>query len=180
MTEHTIQLDLTLVAPALADERDHCWTRLTDQLQTLRGVQKAHLLTDKAPAQLCLHYDPNLVTLAQVERMATEGGSAFADRYRHEQIAFIGMDAADSAETLAATLNQLDGMLHASVNYAAGLAFVAYDRTHPHNRIDARVRAPLRYPDVADQPKEKETIQTVRAKSSVDQIRERRSNRSAA
>ena len=129
MSEHTIQLDLTLVAPALANERDDCWIRLTDQLQTLRGVQKAHLLTDKAPAQLCLHYDPNLVTLAQVERMATESGSTFADRYRHEQIPFVGMDTADSAETLAATLNQLDGMLHASVNYVAGLAFVAYDRT---------------------------------------------------
>ena len=135
MTEQTIQLDLTLVAPAITDERDDCWIQLITQLQTLRGVQKVHLLTDQSPAQLCLHYDPNLVTLAQVERMATESGTAFADRYQHEQIAFVGMDAADSAETLAATLNQLDGMLHASVNYAAGLAFVAYDRTRLQRTI---------------------------------------------
>ena len=127
MTEQTIQLDLTLVAPALTTECDDCWTRLLNSLQTARGGLKAHLLTDKQPAQLCLHYDPNLVTLAQLERMATESGSAFTDRYLHEQIPFVGMDAADSAETLAATLNQLDGMLHANVNYAAGLAFVAYD-----------------------------------------------------
>ena len=51
------------------------------------------------------------------------------DRYRHEQIPFVGLDAADAADTLSQTLARLPGVLHANANYAAGLAFVAYDST---------------------------------------------------
>jgi Cd2+/Zn2+-exporting ATPase len=39
------------------------------------------------------------------------------------------MDAADAATTLTGLLEELPGMLHANVNYAAGLIFVAYDST---------------------------------------------------
>ncbi|VAW34090.1 Lead, cadmium, zinc and mercury transporting ATPase; Copper-translocating P-type ATPase, partial [hydrothermal vent metagenome] len=40
---------------------------------------------------------------------------------------FAGMDAADAATGLVQSLEKLPGMLHANVNYAAGLLFVAYD-----------------------------------------------------
>ncbi|MFQ5433744.1 MAG: heavy-metal-associated domain-containing protein, partial [Anaerolineae bacterium] len=37
------------------------------------------------------------------------------------------MDASDAATGLVQSLEKLPGMLHTAVNYAAGLAFVAYD-----------------------------------------------------
>jgi Zn2+/Cd2+-exporting ATPase len=84
---------------------------------------------DAEPAQLCIHYDPNLISLAALERIAKQTGNEFTTRYRHEWLPVARMAAADTAFTLAHQLESLPGMLHATVNYAAGLAFVAYDST---------------------------------------------------
>lgn len=121
-----LTLDLPLILPEL-DARDGCIKLLTDRLATTKGIDEAHIIRDNGTAQLCLHYDPNLLTLGKVERLAQETGAQVTDRYRHEQIPVERMNSADAATTLTQTLETLPGMLHAQVNYAAGLAFVAYD-----------------------------------------------------
>lgn len=126
MKEQTIQLDILLVAPDLPHERDHCLDQLTTMLQHHRGVQRVHI-TDDAEPQLCIHYDPNLLTLNSAERMARETGSAFTERYRHEQINFVGLDSADSTTIISQQLEQQMGVLHANLNYASGQLAIAYD-----------------------------------------------------
>lgn len=124
----TIQLDLPVLLPDM-EAGDHCVALLTEQLAHRKGITQAHIVRTNGDARLCLHYDPNLVDLGQVERVAQEAGAAVTNRYRHEEIPFAGLDAADAAATVADELCKLPGMLHAQVNYAAGLAFVAYDST---------------------------------------------------
>jgi len=121
-----LQLDLPLILPGI-DERDHCIHLLTDRLAVTKGIEEAHILRDNGTAQLCLHYDPNLLSLRAVQRLAQEAGAQVTHRYRHEQIPFVRMNTADAADTLNQILEKLPGMLHAQVNYAVGLAFVAYD-----------------------------------------------------
>lgn len=125
--EKTIELDIPLLAPDIDDVQDGCLNHLETALQNQRGILRAHIKEEKEPFQLCLHYDPNLISLGSVQRIAREAGSRFTTRYRHETIPFAGMDAADAAIGLTQSLEKLPGMLHANVNYAAGLAFVAYD-----------------------------------------------------
>jgi Cd2+/Zn2+-exporting ATPase len=129
MTEKTIELAIPVLAPEIESGHDGCLERLEMALQHHKGILRAHVEYEKAPAQLCIHYDPNLISLAAVQRMAMQAGAEFTERYRHEQIPFAGMDTADAATGLAQQLEELRGMLHASVNYAAGLVFVAYDST---------------------------------------------------
>ena len=121
-----LQLNLTVLLPEIGDQ-DECIHLLTESLAAVKGVDQAHIVRHNGSAELCLHFDPNLVSLARLERLARQAGANITQRYRHEQIAFIGLDAADSAQVLAGALARLPGMLHASVNYAAGLIFVAYD-----------------------------------------------------
>jgi Zn2+/Cd2+-exporting ATPase len=121
-----LQLDLPLILPGI-DERDSCIHLLTDRLTATKGIEEAHITHDNGTAQLCLHYDPNLVSLRTVERLVQDAGAQVTDRYRHEQIPITRMDAADAAVTLNQILEKLPGMLHTQVNYAAGMAFVAYD-----------------------------------------------------
>lgn len=123
-----LELDLALLLPDIEDT-DACVAQLTTRLAAQRGIEQAHIVRENGAAKLCLHVDPNLVSLAHVERLAREAGAAISDRYRHEQIPLVGLDAADNAETVAGALRALPGMLHVAVNYAAGLAFVAYDST---------------------------------------------------
>lgn len=113
----------------LQDDRDACLVHLATMLVQRKGILRAHIKRSQEPALLCLHYDPNLISLAVVEETAGQVGAEFANRYHHERIAFAGIDAADVAETLNRILEKLPGMLHSEVNYAAGLAFVAYDTT---------------------------------------------------
>jgi Zn2+/Cd2+-exporting ATPase len=126
MMSTTVRLNLPLILPSI-NANDRCVQVLTEQLRRFKGIEQAHVVEEQGEAQLCLHYDPNRVLLGTVERLAHEAGAAIGDRYRHEQIPFVGLDAADSATTVTNALQQLPGMLHAQLNYAAGLAFVAYD-----------------------------------------------------
>jgi Cd2+/Zn2+-exporting ATPase len=127
MTEKTVELEIPLILPPAGDQQSLRLPVFESELQSRKGILKAHLKRECVPYTLCIHYDPNLISLASVERMAEEAGSDLASIYRHEQIPFTGMDNADSAITVGQILSQMKGMLHARVNFAAGLAFVAYD-----------------------------------------------------
>lgn len=122
----TTQLNLSILLPRM-DADDECINLLTTRLAHQRGIEKAHIVRENGDAKLCLHYDPNMISLATVQRLAHEAGAEINQRYRHEQIPFTGMHSADAAPNLEKQLKQLKGMIHASVNYAAGLIFVAYD-----------------------------------------------------
>ncbi len=122
----TTELDLTLLLPQIETD-DQCVQMLSARLAVTRGVAKAHITRENGKANLCLHYDPDQVSLAKIQRLAREAGGQIGARYRHETLTVSGLDAADAAASLTDVLGGLNGMLHAQVNYAAGLAFVAYD-----------------------------------------------------
>jgi Cd2+/Zn2+-exporting ATPase len=135
-----IQLDLPLLLPEMA-EGDECTNLLTDWLLTVKGIEDAHIIRDNGIARLCLHFDPNLISLGRVQRLAEEAGIGVTDRYRHEQISVTSLPAADAADTLTGVLEKLPGMLHAYTNYAAGTVFVAYDsKDLPRPVIEQAIR----------------------------------------
>lgn len=145
----TLQLNLPLLLSNI-DGEDQCIGCLTAWLGAVKGIEYAHVIAGDGMARLCLHYDPDMLTLSRVRRLAEEAGAAFSDRYRHESLPFVGLDAADAAMTLAQAVERLPGVLHVQVNYAAGLAFVAYDSTmvqrpaieHTMRQMGAKVLLP--------------------------------------
>ncbi len=141
MTERTIEICAPLLMPDISDSCDACLAIVEEKLRSRRGISRVHVNNDKDQPHLCLHYDPNLISAAAVQDFAEEAGIDFTARYRHEQIPFSGMDAADAAITLTRVLEELPGMLHANANYAAGLVFVAYDSTMlRHTVIEETIR----------------------------------------
>lgn len=120
------QLNLDILLPTL-DPTDECIHLLTDRLVQIKGIEKAHIVEKSGAAQLCLHYDSNLISLKTLKQLAREAGARITDRYQHEEIPFGGLKVADAASGVEKTLQSLPGMLHARINYAAGLIFVAYD-----------------------------------------------------
>lgn len=121
-----LQLDLSLVLPSI-DEQDRCIHLLTERLMAVKGMENVHIVHEGGTAKLCLHYDSNFLPLSKIDRLAYDTGAQIADRYRHEQLSLARMHTADAAISLTQILEKLPGMVHAQVNYAAGLAFVAYD-----------------------------------------------------
>jgi Cd2+/Zn2+-exporting ATPase len=126
MTEKVVEIAIPVLLPEQTG-CEACIEQLQDRLQAHKGILQTHLHLDHEPVDLCIHYDPNLISLAAVQRIAETAGAELRNGYRHEEIAFHGLDSADSAIYLGQALEALEGMLHASVSYAAGLVLVAYD-----------------------------------------------------
>ena len=126
MAEKVVEIAVPLLLPE-QENCNQCIEQLLERLRSHKGIAQAHLHTDHQPVDLCIHYDPNMVSLGAVKRIAQSTGAELRNGYHHEEIPFVGLNSADSAIPLAQELERLPGMLHASVSYAAGLVFVAYD-----------------------------------------------------
>jgi len=121
-----LKLEIPLLLPDNGD-CNGCVQRLQETLRRHKGIDQAHVVQNGGPARLCLHYDPNLLSLAEVERQAREAGVAIQQRYRHRDLRIIGMDCADCAAKLEKGIGRLDGVLYCAVNFAAAKMTVEYD-----------------------------------------------------
>ena len=126
------KIELTLVlAPdsrgADGQECEACLGRLMQALERYRGVETIHVDRDGGRPRLCVHYDPAVTDLDSVRAAASEEGALLAWRYRHETLPIEGLDCADCARTLEAGVARLDGVLAATLNFAASTLAVEWD-----------------------------------------------------
>ena len=128
-SEKTLHLDIPLLLPEVEDEKDQCVDRLLERVRMHRGVEKAHIDRKDGQVYICLHYDPNLVSLSQITRWAKEAGAEVSNRYHHESLRITDMDCGDCAASIEHILERRDGITNVSVNYAAEKMWVEYDGT---------------------------------------------------
>ncbi|MEW6400162.1 MAG: heavy metal translocating P-type ATPase [Chloroflexota bacterium] len=121
-----LTLDLSLVLPEIPDERDACVGRLTNLLQA-EGLEKVHLVHENGGARLCLHYDPQRFSVSRVRELAQAAGAKIGNRFRHESLRIDGMDCPTCAVVIEHALQRTDGVLEASVSYAAERLRLEYD-----------------------------------------------------
>ena len=121
-----LKLDLPLVLPDVADERDACVGRLTRLLQA-EGLGTAHVVHENGSARLCLHYDPQRFSVSRVRDLAQAAGAKIGDRFHHENLRIDGMDCPTCATVIEHALQRTDGVLEASVSYAAERLRLEFD-----------------------------------------------------
>lgn len=140
MTEK-LKLDLPLVLPDIADERDACVGRLTRLLQA-EGLGMAHMVHEDGSARLCLHYDPQRFSVSRVRDLTQAAGAKIGDRFRHENLRVDGMDCPTCATVIEHALQRTDGVLEASVSYAAERLRLEFDSEKiQHSAIIERIQA---------------------------------------
>lgn len=141
MTETTIQLDIPLLLPGVDDHDDACLKRLETALQNQKGLSRAHLERGGQTTTLCLHYDPDTVSLADVRRLAERAGSGIVQRFHHDLVAIEGMDCSDCARVVEHGVGRLAGVLTVKVNYPLGKMRVEFDSDQiSRGQIEKRVR----------------------------------------
>ena len=129
MADEKTRINLTLLLPDVPDERDDCVRRLQDLIRGQEGVSRTHVVAENGgPPALCLHYDPAVVSLAQVERLARAAGADLSEAYGHAVLTIRAVDSEDAARRIEAELLSITGVLAASANLAAQRARVEYDR----------------------------------------------------
>jgi Cd2+/Zn2+-exporting ATPase len=121
-----LTLDLSLILPSIPNERDACATRLSELLQA-EGIERVHIIPDNSGARLCLHYDPRQFSVSRVRELTRAAGVKIEHRFRHENLRIAGMDCSTCAKVIEHSLQRMEGVLEASVSYAAERLQLEFD-----------------------------------------------------
>lgn len=121
-----LALDLPVVLPDTPDERDACVGRLIRLLQA-EGMEKVHLVHEDGSSRLCLHYNPQRFSVSRVRELAQATGARIGNRFHHEFLRIEGMDCPTCAAVIEHALQRMDGVLEASVSYAAERLRLEFD-----------------------------------------------------
>ena len=124
----TTKIEIALLLPAVADTRDACIRRLSDLLTARHGIDKAHLAgnSSESVGQLCIHYDPDQLTVGEVRELAMRAGAQLDKQYGHLLLNSETMHARQAA-TLESRAKQIEGILEVSFS-PAGILRIEFDR----------------------------------------------------
>jgi len=123
-----LRLEIPLLLPSLPDIRDRCVKLLIQTLESREGIAAAHVAdaaTGGTP-ELCIHYDPDVISLGKVRDIARGAGAKLTDRFGH-MLLRVGTKHPRAARTLTAKLKVLKGVVEAEVN-ASGSVRIEFDR----------------------------------------------------
>ena len=129
MTEQ-IRLDLPLLLPEIPDEADRCVARMLDELREREGVREVHVVGAAAgeAAQLCVHYDPDTISLARIRQAAEASGARLTGRFGHLLWQVEGIEHQRRARTVAERLRRREGIVEAHAS-ASGTLRIEFDRS---------------------------------------------------
>ena len=125
-----LRLDIPVLLPDVPDAADACVTRLVGLLQGRPGVEQVHVVAAnaEAPAMLCVHFDPQVVTLSRIRELAHAAGADIADRFGHAIWQVDGVSHQRRARTVGDRLRRLPGVIEAEAN-VSGLVRVEFDKS---------------------------------------------------
>ncbi len=127
MREKT-RIELALLLPSVPDARNACVTRLCELLKGHEGIESAHptSINGKEPGQICIHYDPDRVSVGEVRDLARRVGVQLDNRFGHMFLNLKPMHARQSRK-VESRARRLNGVLEA-VASPVGLLRIEFDR----------------------------------------------------
>ncbi|RTL71615.1 MAG: heavy metal translocating P-type ATPase, partial [Hyphomicrobiales bacterium] len=128
MTEK-LRLDIPLVLPDVSHAADACVARLMDEFNGRDGIEQVHVtgLQDGGPAQLCVHFDADVLSLRQIRELIVSAGAGITERFGHALWQVEGIGYQRRARTVAEFVRRVPGVLDVEAN-AGGVVRVEFDR----------------------------------------------------
>jgi len=79
------RINLDILLPEVPDERDECVSRVIGSLESVRGIGKVHIVPKdgNSKAQVCFHYDPDVISIKKIEQAAKVAGAEMTEHYGH-------------------------------------------------------------------------------------------------
>ncbi len=127
-----LRLDLTFALPDLPDAADACVQRLMADLQAHHGISHVHVNPRTAsppgtPAELCIHYDGESISIARIREIVQASGAAVSERFGHLLMRLDQAPRARQARALEAQLHAVSGILEAQIS-PTGQLRIEFDR----------------------------------------------------
>lgn len=128
MTEK-LSVDIPMMLPNVGSAEDACVARLMTTLSGREGIENVHVKTmgQAREAQLCVHYDPQIITLSRVRALAESTGAEIGLRFGHMLWRVGGTMNERRARTVAAKVREVRGVLE-SEGSSSGMIRVEFDR----------------------------------------------------
>ena len=122
-----LQIKIPLVLPEVPDEKDKCVEKLIKQLQEKEGLEKVHVADEKdnGVPQLCLHYDPEVISISRIQSLAEQAGAEITEKFGHKLIEVDGIRHTRHARIIERDLRDLEGIIEAAVS-ASGMVRIEY------------------------------------------------------
>lgn len=122
------ELEVAVLLPGVRDARDACVSRLVRAIQSTPGIELVHQHAEQMEhaGRLCVHFDPRVVDVDQVRRVARQAGAQIDARYGH---LLLQGEATypRRARMLGERLAELEGVIEARMS-AEGIMRLEYDR----------------------------------------------------
>lgn len=135
------QMELDVVIPGEVDEIGR-FEQLEKQLEQLIGVSDVHLREDGPYPEVCIHYQPEKASLAQIRDSINLAGTVVSKRYLQHTWFVRGMESAQCGYLIEHSLHRMPGILSANVAYAAERLVIEYDREEVRpKQINKRIEA---------------------------------------
>ncbi|MEQ8846928.1 heavy metal translocating P-type ATPase [Botrimarina sp.] len=127
MIEKT-KIEIAVLLPKVPDARDTCVHRLKELLKGKDGIETAHLVehTNKGHEELCIHYNPDRLSIREVRDLAGRAGVELDKRFGHLLLKSRPMYARQ-ARTVELRASQIVGVLDAAAS-PAGVLRIEFDR----------------------------------------------------
>lgn len=135
-------MNLDILLPDVPDEKDACVHRMINELGTRKGIDKIHIVPaeGQSKAQLCFHYDPQVISVDAVQKMAEQSGATITRRYQHLVVEVQGIRHQRQTRLVEAMLKDEPGILSVAAA-ATGLIIVEYDKqTISEEQIDSLLK----------------------------------------
>lgn len=140
MTKDKVQIDLTVLLPEAPDENDACVQRLASSLEGRSGIARAHVKNGGGSANLCIHFDPSVLSLTRVRELAQQVGASITDKFGHMIYVTDVFKSVHRAQATRDQLQQTPGVLSAGVS-ASGIVRIEFDRNKTNSsQIEATIK----------------------------------------
>ena len=132
-----IKINLNIVLPDVPNERDECVQRIISATESKKGIEKVHIVpgTETSKAKLCFHYDPEEISIEQVQKMAADAGAEITERFGHLLLEVKGIRHVRHARVIEGSLKHIKGVISVSAS-AAGWISIEFDH---HEIIPAKI-----------------------------------------
>lgn len=124
-----LKIKIPIVLPQVPNEKDACVVRLIEKLEGREGLESVHVSDKKADgvAQLCFHYDPDIISLYRLRSLAQNTGARITEKFGHILIEVEGVRHTRHARIIEKELGDIDGVLEASVS-ASGMIRIEFEK----------------------------------------------------
>ena len=113
------QIDIDLVLPSVAAEVDPCLARLTASLEGLTSIERVHIKRTERGAELCVHFDPDRISVRKIEALARREGLELERAYRHINLPLLGVTHERAARRIATRVAAIRGVAFAHASASA-------------------------------------------------------------